>query len=84
MKPQCADILRHMEEHGSITDLEAYTIYHIRRLASRIYDLKALYGYSIGKVMERGENADGEPVNHARYFIEEGNDERRTCEHEDL
>ncbi len=71
MKPQCMDILRHMEEHGSITDLDAYTVYHIRRLASRIYDLKALYGIDVGKVTERGKNADGVPVNYARYFLKE-------------
>lgn len=69
MKPQCAQVLRHMATYGSITDLDAYTIYHIRRLASRIYDLKQL-GYKIKKVMERGMNADGAPVNYARYFIE--------------
>ena len=70
MKPQCVQVLRHMEDNGSITDLEAYTIYHIRRLASRIYDLKC-YGYEIGKITERGKNADGVPVNYARYYIKE-------------
>lgn len=69
MKPQCVMILRHLDEHGSITSAEAMNIYGIARLASRIDDLKHLYGYKIGKVTERGKNRFGEPVNYARYFL---------------
>jgi len=69
MKPQCVDILRYMEVHGSITDLEAYTVLHIRRLASRVYDLRSLYGYNVRKTLETGKNADGEPVRYARYYL---------------
>ena len=69
MKPQCQKILEHMEAHGSITDRDAFELYRIRRLASRIYDLKK-GGYSIGRTMERGMNANGSPVWYARYFIQ--------------
>lgn len=37
---QCEKILRHMEDYGSITSLEAIQEYGIMRLASRITDLK--------------------------------------------
>lgn len=37
---QCEQILRHMEQNGSISSLEAMQEYGIMRLASRITDLK--------------------------------------------
>ena len=37
---QCEMILNHIQEHGSITDLEAYTLYSIRRPAARVFDLR--------------------------------------------
>lgn len=38
---QCSDILRHMQERGSITALEALDQYGCFRLAARIKDLRA-------------------------------------------
>ena len=75
MKKQCVDILQHMEINGSITDLEAYMIYHIRRLASRVHDLKKMYGYNVGSVWETSVNAAGEPVRYKRYFLIKGESE---------
>lgn len=37
---QCNDILRHMQEKGSITALEALDLYGCFRLAARIKDLR--------------------------------------------
>ena len=37
---QCETILRHMEDYGSISSMEAMQEYGIMRLASRITDLK--------------------------------------------
>jgi hypothetical protein len=37
---QCDKILRHIEDYGSITPMEALGHYGIMRLASRITDLK--------------------------------------------
>ena len=71
MKPQCTDVLNHMEKYGSITSNEAMGMYGITRLASRISDLKQMYGYTIGKTTERGVNRYGAPVNYARYFLTE-------------
>ena len=66
---QCERILRHMEDYGSITSLEAMTEYGIMRLASRVTDLKSL-GFDIRRVMESGKNRYGEPTSYARYYIE--------------
>lgn len=70
---QCERILRHMEDYGSITSLEAMTEYGIMRLASRVTDLKSL-GFDIRRVMESGKNRYGEPTSYARYYLEEKND----------
>lgn len=65
---QCESVLRHMEEHGSITSLEAMQEYGIMRLASRINDLKKS-GVPIHREMVSRKNRYGETVTFARYSI---------------
>ena len=64
-------ILRHLQEHGSITSLEALQEYGIMRLASRISDLKKS-GVPIRREMVSGKNRYGESACYARYFIDQG------------
>lgn len=68
---QCEKILRHMEDFGSITSLEAMQEYGIMRLASRISDLKQM-GVPVRKEMVSGKNRYGEPTAYARYSIARG------------
>lgn len=68
---QCEKILRHMEDFGSITSLEAMQEYGIMRLASRISDLKKA-GILIRKETVSGKNRYGESTSYARYSIKEG------------
>lgn len=65
---QCERVLRHLEDFGSITSLEAMTEYGIMRLASRIADLKG-QGYEI--VSERGssKNRYGETTSYSVYRL---------------
>lgn len=65
---QCEKILRHMEDYGSITSLEAMQEYGIMRLASRISDIKHL-GIPIQKEMVSGKNRYGESTSYARYSL---------------
>ena len=65
---QCGQIIRHMEECGSITSLEAMQEYGIMRLASRITDLKKA-GIPIHRDMITQKNRYGETVTFARYSI---------------
>lgn len=65
---QCEMVLRHMEEQGSITSLEAMQEYGIMRLASRIADLKRA-GLQISREMVSRKNRFGETVAFARYSI---------------
>ena len=64
-------ILRHLEEHGSITPLDALQEYGIMRLASRICDIKRA-GFVVEKEIETAKNRYGEPVRYARYRLREG------------
>ena len=65
---QCERVLRHLEDYGSISSLEAMTEYGIMRLASRIADLKG-QGYDI--VSERGtsKNRYGEQTSYSVYRL---------------
>ena len=40
MKSQCISILNHMKNHGTLTPLEAWTLYGCYRCGARIWDLK--------------------------------------------
>lgn len=65
---QCERILRHLEDYGSITSLEAMSGYGIMRLASRINDLRKR-GYPIVTETIGGTNRYGEATSYARYSI---------------
>ena len=67
---QCETILRHMEDCGSITSLEAMQEYGIMRLVSRITDLKKA-GIPIKREMVSKKNRYGDTVTFARYSIAE-------------
>lgn len=66
---QCEKILRHMEDYGSISSLEAVNEYGIMRLASRISDLKRM-GIPIRKETVKGKNRYGEATSYARYSLQ--------------
>ena len=67
MKPQCAQILQHLSEYGSVTSAEALSFYGIARCASRVSELNAA-GYNIVKEYEYGKNKFGDSVRYARYY----------------
>ena len=67
-KNQCERIMDFIEEHGSITQIDALREFGCMRLASRINDLKRL-GFPIKKKMESAKNRYGEPINYARYYV---------------
>lgn len=63
-------VLRFMQEHGAITQMEAAQELGCWRLASRICDLKR-DGYDIQKDTVRRRNRYGDPVSFARYSLRE-------------
>ena len=62
-------ILRHLTKHKTITTHQAYDLYGITRLPSRIFDLREM-GHKIGMVWEYGVNRYGHPVKFGKYYIE--------------
>lgn len=67
---QCDRIMRHLREIGDIDDLIAYSEYGIRRLASRIHDLK-VQGYEIEVENKKSKNRYGEPTHYVVYRLKE-------------
>ena len=67
---QCEQIMRHLEQYGSITSAEAESEYGIYRLASRISDLKKS-GVRIKRTMINAKNRFDKPIHFAKYRLEE-------------
>ncbi len=61
-------IMRHLQEYGSITSLEALREYGIMRLASRISELRQR-GEKIERSMCSGQNKFGETIHFAEYRL---------------
>lgn len=70
---QCAKIIQHIKDHGSITQREASRL-GIYRLASRVFDLKKR-GYDVRSARLEVINADGSKSHVAQYSIKEVNNE---------
>ena len=66
---QCDRILRHLQDYGTITALEAVSEYGCLRLAARIADLKGR-GYRISSTITKGKNRYGEPTRYSTYRLE--------------
>lgn len=66
-KNQCFRILKYIEQHGSITRLEAFEDLRIANLPARIRDLKDL-GYDIVTTTEHYFH-DGIYTHYARYSL---------------
>lgn len=67
---QCDRIIRHMQDYGSISSMEAIQEYGILRLASRISDLRE-QGYDIVSETKTGKNRYGEATHYAVYRLKE-------------
>ena len=65
------DVFRHLEEHGSITSMEAIELYGATRLSAIIFNLRK-EGHDIETVTEGTVDRHGRAVNYARYVYHEG------------
>lgn len=63
-------IIDHLKKHGSITDLDAYRLYAIRRLGARIWDLKH-EGFNIISQNTKDKNRFGQPTRFVTYVMGE-------------
>ena len=65
---QCDRVLEYLQEHRSISQVEAYEHFGITRLGARIWDLRK-HGHTIIASRETGTNRFGEPTHYARYSL---------------
>jgi hypothetical protein len=63
MTPQAKTILKHLETHGSISTMEAITVYRVFRLSARIQQIR---DYGLPVVTEMRKDASGK--SYARYW----------------
>lgn len=68
---QCERLLKHFEDHETITPIEAMNDFGIMRLGARIWDLKH-EGHDIRRKMVTGKNRNGETVRYAEYRLIRG------------
>ena len=61
-------VLRHLNQIGPITPVQAFFDYSIMRLAAVIYDLKDA-GNNIDTTILHSKNKFGEPVHYAQYKL---------------
>ena len=61
---QASIVLEHLKKHQSITPISAFMLYHIFRLAPRIYDLRS-QGWVIETSIQRGPTG----LKYAKYIL---------------
>ena len=69
VKTQWKDVLTHLQERGSITSMEAWSMYHITRLADVVFKLRKR-GYNVVTNTCVGSNEYGEYY-YAEYTLED-------------
>jgi hypothetical protein len=67
-RSKTADVLRHLEEHGSITSMEAIELFGATRPSAIIFNLRKR-GYDIETVTEGALDRYGRAANYARYVL---------------
>lgn len=63
---QQTDILLFILTHGSITPMDAFSVLHITKLATRISEMKAI-GIQFDQVYESRKNGEGKSIRYMRY-----------------
>jgi len=62
------DVLQHLKEHGSITQLEATELYGATRLSAIVFNLRKK-GYAISSETQGSIDRHGHAVNYAKYVL---------------
>lgn len=68
---QTQRVLRHLEDYGSITQMDAMKDYGIMRLAARVDELRKA-GHPIITERVEGRNRYNEKTRYARYRLQKG------------
>lgn len=73
-KSQRSEVLRHLEENGSISTWEAIKEYGATRLSAIIYDLRHYYDLDIRTEIVDFTNRYGNKSHYANYILEGKNE----------
>ena len=68
MDNQMVQTLGHLKLYGTITSMEAFTLYGITRLSDKVLKLRKK-GYNIVTIMTDGVNRYNRPVKYATYKL---------------
>ena len=71
---QCEILLKHFEDHETITPIDAMNDFGIMRLGARIWDLKH-EGHDIRRKIVTGISRHGETVRYAEYRLIRGDND---------
>lgn len=74
-KTKTSEVLRHLQEHGSITSLEAIELFGATRLSAIIFNLRRA-GYDISTETICAKDRYGHAVNYAKYVY----NTRKNCQ----
>lgn len=69
-KDKTSEVLKHLQEKGSITSLEAFSLYGATRLSAIIFNLKKR-GYDITSESEKCTDRYGHACTYSRYILSE-------------
>jgi len=61
-------ILDHMRDYGSITSMEAFSVFGVTRLSARILELREM-GYDIETMMLETTTRFGETARYGKYIL---------------
>ena len=61
-------LLKYLQEHESITSLDAVRLLHNTRISATIFNLRKK-GYNIVTTKENGKNVYGDKVEYGRYIL---------------
>ena len=71
IKSQKQAVLNHLKMFGSITSMQAISLYGATRLSAIIYNLRHKDGYMIETRMLTGKNRFGNVVEYGKYILQE-------------
>ncbi len=77
MATKHGEVLRHLQENGSITSVEAIELFGATRLSAIIFNLRRK-GHDIETVMKRGTDRYGHDMSYAKYVLHEDSEEQPT------
>ncbi len=69
MANKTTEVLKHLQEHGSITSMEAIELFGATRLSAIIFNLRR-HGHDIATVNKEGVDRYGHSVRFAKYVYQ--------------